>query len=574
MIASARTTFLKKVRLALVPQKPRHAGISTVSVVWLLCMGSLGTDLALQILPVPAQRAAAQPADDQSAPDQPADPAAAETGGEFIVTWHDPQADAERINIPLNRQIVIDTSQPFARVEALGAEIVRLEPISTTRLLVTGQKVGVTQVVIWTAEGDQHVFEFSVELDLELLNRTITDLDPQSEARAISVLGHIILLGTVSGADIAQQIEGIATIFTSGLAQAETKVRNLLKISGEQQVHIKCIIAEVSRTAVRKLGINGFLAGENFRDTFLINQIGGINPINIQAVEGIDVRAPIPFITGDIPVSREANLILGFPRAQLQLFMRAMSDNQLSRILAEPTLVAISGETASFLVGGEFPVPVPQGGSASGAITIEYKKFGVNLMFTPLVLPNQRIRMTVIPEISARDEARGVITGSGFVPAVSTRRVETTVEMESGATIAIAGLLQDEVRGVASAVPGIGNVPILGALFRSVDYLRSRTELVILVTPELVAPMTPEQIPELPGVRVLDPTDLELFLLGVLEGAEPVEEVEIPLNGETDVELEAWRRKWRSDPNRLALHGPWGPAESAEASGTLTAAQP
>lgn len=549
MVASAHGRSLRRLRQAF--NFSWHGGLTgtTVAIVWLLA-GVVGAPFGADPSWAPVSTAAAQ--------------TAGAGGAGFSVSVTNPQASAERITVARRRQVVITTSEPVARVEAVGAGIVRLDLMSPTKLLVTGEAFGVTQVVLWTPSGEQRVFDVNVELDLDMLNATIRQLDPQSDAHAVSVLGNIMLMGTVSGSDVAQAVVDVAGLFVPRDAPEGTTVFNLLRVAGEQQVHLKCIVAEVSRSAIRKLGINGFLAGENFRDGFVVSQIGGINPINIQPTAGASILTHLPFNIGDVPISSEANLTLGFPRADFSIFIRAMADNQLARILAEPTLVASSGETATFLVGGEFPVPIPQSGAATGAITIEFKEFGVNLMFTPLVLPDQEIRLTVRPEISARDEARGLATASGFVPAITTRRAETTVELESGATIAIAGLLQDEVRGVASAVPGIGDVPILGALFRSVDYQRQRTELIILVTPEVVAPMTPEDLPELPGAALKDPTDLELFLLGALEG-EDVTEAEQPAGGDLAADLAERSGRWRSDPGQLSLHGPWGAAGPDEA---------
>lgn len=479
------------------------------------------------------------------------------TEAEFVATVTDPQASAQRVRVAINRTVIINTSLPVSQVTLTGENIVRVEPMTATQFMVTGQTFGVAHVSVWTEGGQRHIFEVSVELDLELLNATFKDLDPQSDARATSVMGNVLLVGSVSSSDVAKRMEEIANLYISRLA-TKAVVQNHLRVAGEQQVLLKCTVAEVSRTAVRELGINGFLAGENFGDGFVVNQVGGINPFNIQAAPTIDAQLPIPFITGDNPLGGASTLSLGFPDLQMQLFIRALADNTLLKILAEPTLVAVSGETASFLAGGEFPVPIPQGGSAAGAITIEFKEFGVNLSFTPLVLPHQRIRLQVRPEVSTRDETGGLVTASGFVPAITTRRTQTTVEVASGATLAIAGLLRDEVRGIASRVPGIGDLPVLGALFRSVDYQRSRTELVILVTPEIVAPMHPSQVPEIPGQRITDPTDLDLFLLGALEGPDYVDDIELEDTGEEGADAGSEQTSRRSEPERLPLHGPWG----------------
>jgi pilus assembly protein CpaC len=192
-----------------------------------------------------------------------------------------------------------------------------------------------------------------------------------------------------------------------------TTVQNHLDVAGEQQVLIRCVVAEMSRSAMRELAVNGFLAGENFRDAFIVQQLGGLNPINIGAAADALVTRNVPFLTGEdgIPISDTTNLSLGLPRGQAQLFIRALADNSLGSVLAEPNLVAISGETASFLAGGEFPIPVPQG---NNQVTIEFREFGVRLNFSPIVLGHGRIRMRVAPEVSELDFGSAVqIEGFG-----------------------------------------------------------------------------------------------------------------------------------------------------------------
>jgi pilus assembly protein CpaC len=504
-------------------------------------------------------------------------------GGGFIASVHDPQATADFVKVARGRSIIVETVESVERVD-VTKEIVRVDPVSSKRILITGIEFGVTQVIVWAESGGRYAIEVTVELDLELLNSTIREIDPLSKAQAKSLQGNILLVGTVSSAESAEWIMEIAQRFLPG--GTRTSVINHLRVAGEQQVLLKCVVAEVSRSASRQLGISAFLAGENFRDGFAISNIGAVEPINIGPAPGFDVRQNVPFLTGTIGGGGNSTFSLGFPRAQMQLFINAMNDNQLLRILAQPTLVAVSGETASFLAGGEFPVPIPQGGSAAGAITIEFKEFGVNLNFTPFVLANQRIRLRVRPEVSTRDETGGLVTASGFVPAISTRRAETTVELEAGSTIAIAGLLQDSIRANVARVPGIGNVPIIGSLFRDVAYTRDRNELVILVTPELASSLDPNDVPPYPGAELLDPTDLELYLHGQIEGAPPVPEGEMlgasgdegglddgmdgGMDGDGmdegdsgmgrhgDGSTTLRRSRYRSEPDRLTMHGPWG----------------
>jgi pilus assembly protein CpaC len=196
-----------------------------------------------------------------------------------------------------------------------------------------------------------------------------------------------------------------------------------------------------------------------------------------------------------------------------------MKENGLLKILAEPTLITLSGKTANFLAGGEFPIPVPQSGGGVTSITIEYKPFGVGLNFTPTVLSNKKISMQVAPEVSELDFSRA-LTISGFVvPSLTTRRASTTIELGDGQSFAIAGLLKEEVREVISKFPLLGDIPVLGALFRSSNFQKNETELIIIVTPHLVKPIDMAK-QTLPTDQFIEPDDFEFYLLGNMEGKE------------------------------------------------------
>jgi len=237
----------------------------------------------------------------------------------------------------------------------------------------------------------------------------------------------------------------------------------------------------------------------------------------------------------------------------MQLFIKAMADNSLLSVLAEPNLVAISGETATFIVGGKFPILVPQG--QLGLVTVEWEEFGVLMSFTPVVQGQQRIRLRVAPEVSELDFAGGAAFQGNVVPGIKKRATETTVELGNGQTIAIAGLLNEEVRGLASRIPGLGDMPVLGPLFRSVNFRRQLTELVILVTPEIVAPLDAHQAVKLPQDGRNDPSDYELYAMGLLEGKS-----ECPCDG-ADCGSKCKKHGQsviESDPDELSVHGPWG----------------
>lgn len=477
--------------------------------------------------------------------------------GGFDVTIVDVSADSQRVTVAQNRSIIVQTSVEFGRADVVASHIADVQVISPKQLLVTGKSYGRTNVILWDKEEHQYVLDVGVELDLSDLNKAMAAIDPQSDARAVSMLGNIVLSGAVSGVERARRMAELAELFLPRLTSGApaTSVQNHLDVAGEQQVLLKCVVAEVARSAMRELGINGFLAGDNFKDVFLVSQIAGINPINIGAAADALVNQRIPFLTGTdgIPLLDRSSLSLGFPRVQMQLFVRALADNTLASILAEPNLVAISGETATFLAGGEFPIPVPQGNQQ---VTIEFREFGIRLNFTPIVKAHQRIRLRIAPEISELDFTAAVRIEGFVVPGLTSRAMETTVEVGSGETIAIAGLLSEQVRGLASSVPGIGDVPVIGALFRSVNFKRSLTELVVMVTPEIVAPLDAHQRLKLPTEGRQDPDDFELYMLGLLEGGKRADAGDQLNAGEARVS----GALVQSQPEELLIHGPWGRA--------------
>ena len=479
---------------------------------------------------------------------------------DWTVTIREMQPSAQRLVVPLNGSVIVETSTPVARVQVVESAIAKVESVSPRQHMLTGVGYGTTQLMLWSESGEREVLEVNVELDVSLLNEKLTQIDPQSDAGATSVRGNIVLTGTVSSAQAALHMERFAALFIPpGASDPESFIQNHLMVSGQQQVLLRCTVAEVNRGALKQLGVDGFLAGDNFQDAFAVSQIGGGNPMNIGAAADVNVLGTIPFLTGEdgIPLMPNTTLSLGFPRVQMQVFIKAMAENSLLRILAEPNLVAVSGETATFLAGGEFPIPVPQSGSAAGSVTIEFREFGVRVNFTPVVLAHQRIRLRVAPEVSETDFSTAVQIQGFVVPGLSQRRVDTIIEVGNGQTIAIAGLLSEEVRGIARKVPALGDVPVLGALFRSVEYRRRQSELVILVTPEIIAPLDPQQVPQVPGEDYATPNDYELYALGLLEGEVEAEEVEVPA-GVYRTRALPKVAPLKSQPDEMSLHGPWG----------------
>jgi len=410
-------------------------------------------------------------------------------------------------------------------------------------------------------------------IQLMQLSDTIAKLAPTAKVQIKKVMGTLVLHGRVPDVETAERLQEVAAVYASASPGGKGKVINHLEVAGVQQVLLRCTVAEVSKQALRELGINGWLAGDNVRDMFLVQQLDQINPANIGAAADAlvapafpgQVPMRVPFLTGTqgIPLQPNVPLSIGFPRVQMQLFINALRSNSLVRILAEPNLVAISGQNANFRVGGEYAYPVPQEG---GVPAVDFKEFGISLSFTPTVLANQRIRLRIMPEVSNPDDTIGTVIQNTAVPGKSTRQLETVVEIGNGQTLALAGLLNEQVRGTAQKIPGLGDIPVLGALFSSVRYQKNLTELLVLCTPELISPLNPDQVPSVPGEEMTSPNDWQLFGLGQLEGVKrPVpSDPERALKTAQPVRTYKLPRAAGGGVAQLQLQGPWGVAEGNE----------
>lgn len=409
------------------------------------------------------------------------------------------------VRIMLNKSQVLQTRVPYKRVNVSQPEIADVNPIGPQSILVTAKKVGSTQVIVWDDQDRTQVMDVVVGFDLKELQDQLTAQFPTSNIEATSSGNTIVLKGRAPSMQVAEQARLLAS------SQGEN-IMSFIEVSGGQQVMLQVRFAEVSKTATNALGVNlGFSDGT----AIIGSNHGGGTPFGFHATDGFIDDVGVPLDVGT------ANL---FGRAvsgnSAFLFMiQALRQNNLLRMLAEPNLVTMSGETASFLAGGEFPIPVPQTGTDGGTtITIEYKEFGVRLNFTPVVLGDGRIRMQVAPEVSELDFTNAVFLNGFRIPALTTRNVSTTVELFEGETLALAGLLNNRVTANKDAVPFLGDVPVLGALFRSTRYERRETELVVLVTPRLVSGMEPGEVPPLPGEAWRHPEELEMMLMGDVGG--------------------------------------------------------
>lgn len=472
--------------------KPRRTRANTLMIAAAL--------LATQALPATAARGQETP------PPPPATQPATADDLPLISRGLDEKGGGVTLIVNQSRQIT--TAVPVRAVDVTQPDVIGAKVISPTEIVLAARKPGTSQLVLWDDQHRSITVDVTVEADLKGLRTELERDFPRAHIEASSANGTIVLRGHVASAELSDKIVQVTTPFAP-------KIVNLLEISGGQQVTLQVRFAEVSRDAISALGVNFGGAGNS---GFGASVIGGVGPLGITTATGS--TTPV------LAVGSPSSTVTAFGRftagvTPFDVFVTAMRQNNLLRVLAEPNLTVMSGNQASFLAGGEYPYPVPQSGGAGGGsttITIEYKQYGVRLVFTPVVLGDGRIRLHVAPEVSDLDYNH-TITLQGFVvPGLITRTADTIVELREGQTLSMAGLLNSRVTASNTSTPVLGDIPVLGALFRSVRYERQETELVVLVTPILAGAMDPAQVPPLPGERWRYPTEGKLFLKGDLGG--------------------------------------------------------
>jgi pilus assembly protein CpaC len=413
------------------------------------------------------------------------------------------------LNLTIGKSTIVESSDVIRRVSVAAPEIADTVILTTRQIYVTGKAAGVTTITIWSdANRIAAVFDVEVTPDVLALRQKLHQMFPEEKGvNVVATHDSITLSGSVSSAAALSQITKLAEAYApSDKMSQKSKILNLLEANGIQQVMLEVRVAEMSRSLMRRLGVNF---------NWISNGTFGISLLNSLS------KLPAAGWPGN-PLSVSGNVtgIFQFTNGATTwtAFVDALKENGLTKILAEPTLITLSGRSASFLAGGEFPIPIPQSTSGgSTIITIEYKTFGVALNFTPTVLSNGKISMMVNPEVSDLDFSRGVNLQGYTIPSINTRRVSTVIELGDGQSFAVAGLLKDDLREVVTKFPVLGDIPVLGVLFRSSQYQKSETELVIIVTPHLVKPVDMAK-QTLPTDQFIEPDDFEFYLLGSMEG--------------------------------------------------------
>jgi pilus assembly protein CpaC len=419
-------------------------------------------------------------------------------------------AGAEELRLGVGAQRVIDLPAPITRIVVGQGGIIDATALNQDQLQITGLQSGQTTLAIFTSRSDQGIsYDVTVGGAPAVALPTIPNRgDPARQIRGQPGLqgvrvnrdgDTVVLSGSVPDLDAHARATSIANAYGDG------KVVDLMKVTGNQMVAVDIQFAAVSATTLRALGFSfSALGGTDFQGAL-------VGPNTLQSYEFSNT---VSKVTSTVPLANAFNLFLGDRRNGILGILSALSQAGLTQLLAQPTLLVRSGEHAEFLAGGEVPIPVPQGGNDNGTITIEYHQYGVKLDIAPVVLSDKRIVLKVSPEVSELDYANALQIQGFNVPAFRRRSTSTTVELGSGQSFVLAGLIYSNSAVNESKFPWLGDIPIIGALFKSTNNQQERQELIIVATPRLVTPLAPNQVPPLPGVdtRKLNPTIGDMIL--------------------------------------------------------------
>lgn len=384
---------------------------------------------------------------------------------------------------------VIETASSVIRIAIADPSIIDVLPVTSREIVINGKAPGTTSLLIWDAAGTRFSYNVRVSPDAANLENDLRRLFPGEDVRVDATGQSVILTGSVSNSGVAARMLDVAG---RSLGNPDLIV-NEMQMPRPGQVLLKVRFAEVSRNALERTGINLLYTGPDGR---VIGSTAG-RPAGLDGfVDGaIGGGGGVSGVVGTV-LSDAVNLFLFEPDLNLTALIQALESNGMFRSLAEPNLLAAHGVEASFLAGGEFPYPVVQGGSSSGAVSIEFREFGIKLDFTPYIEPGGTIRLRVAPEVSSLDFSKGLVISGFSVPSILSRKASTEIELKDGQTFAIAGLIDNNMITVYDKVPFLGDIPILGSLFRSKEIRQNRTELLVLVTPFIVYPQ--EEAPPVP----------------------------------------------------------------------------
>lgn len=464
--------------------------------------------------------------------------ATAQTSDRLTVSMPN-QGDAVAVDVALNKSRVMEFPRPVTILSVGNPEVADIVVVGSRQIYVLGKQLGTTNVVLWDQdERVQGTLNVEVTHDLETLKANLHALLPGESIRVRSANGSMVLSGEVSSATRMDAALRLAESFAAPGEGDAKPILNLMQVGGAQQVMLDVKVAEVSRSLVKRLDsqfnvlniagsalrLGAVKGGASFPDAVFNGADGGGRLPAIGGGGGTPIGPMIDEFAPATQTIEDAGIFASYQRGDyiLNMVLEAANREGIAKILAEPNLTTLTGQEAQFLAGGEFPIPVPQG---DGQVTIDHKEFGVGLRFLPVVLDSGVINLKVdvsVSDLSSNNSLSVALGGTSsqfFVPSLVKRSASSTLELGSGQTIAIAGMLNESLRESVDKFPGLGDIPILGALFRSQEFIKEQTELVIFVTPRLAQPITPEQI-RLPTGSFVAPGDVEFYLLGRMQGRE------------------------------------------------------
>lgn len=405
------------------------------------------------------------------------------------------------LEVPLGGQRIVKLGQPVDRIAIADPATIDVKVISSRELRVLGQQEGTTDLTVWfSGNGASQSYYVVVGADLTGLQSELARDPALAGVAAVETGKGVVLKGQVYSLEDQQRAKSIAESYLG------KKVSDMMTVADRRMVAVEVRFAAVSTSTLKALGLNFQSLDNNF-------QFAALGP---SSGTSFDYTPGVGFDPNtDLPIGQAFNLLMAWPGSNVLGVISALSSANLAQLLAEPTLLVRSGEDADFLAGGEIPIPVPQSGTANGTVTIEYKKFGVQLGVEATVLDGDRIVLKVSPEVSELDFTNALVVQGFRIPALRTRSTRTTIELGDGQSFVLAGLMYSTSGNVEDRVPGIGELPVIGTFFKRTQNSRERQELIIVATPRLVSPMEAGQVPKLPGEgQVYDP-DLGQNLLNV-----------------------------------------------------------
>jgi pilus assembly protein CpaC len=399
----------------------------------------------------------------------------------------------EPLHLLVGRSMFINTDNRIRRVYVSNPDVLDSFTSSPHQIVITSKGPGLSSLVLWDESGQSRAYLINSDVDVANLHHALQDAFPSESIRVEGRGDQVALAGTVANSETADAAVKLAGLFSKDVA-------NSLQVATKHtpQVRLKVRVIEIDRSRAEQLGFNFFGPGVNS----FSSSTGQFGAVTVGATTPSSISSPTAG-TSLLSLSSLLGLFYYNQGMQLGAAIEALTTKQIAQILAEPTLTALSGEKASFLSGGEFPYPVVQGGTGGfTSVTIQFRPYGVKVDFTPNVLPDGTIDLKVAPEVSALDYSNEVTISGYTIPAISTRRAETQIELKSGQSFCISGLLDNRTQDQLSKIPGIGDIPILGKLFQSKNLTKSVEDLAVIVTPTLVDPLSENPVATQPETAV------------------------------------------------------------------------